>query len=552
MALLLDVYGFVSVVLLGILLAAQSLALGGLAFQELLAGPLAAELGPSGAASLRRCGRLVRVSALAVAIVLAASLSIEVALLADSLGTTIRDALSAHFVRAGMVEIAAALAIAALCGSGRGRARRALAILAALVLVAAATATSHAAARLDERAGLLAATALHRLAAALWIGGLPYLLVALASCREPGAWSRIGRRFSALAIAGVAVLVASGLAMSWSYIGSLEGLYGTAYGVMVSAKGLLLAGLLGLGGLNFLALRRSAAGDPAARALRVRRFAEVELGVGITTLFVAGSLTSLPPAVDLTSDRVTLAEFAARLVPRWPSLETPDPSSLAFQELQAKLTAEAQSSQASAPVAYVPGAGLPAPRNAANIAWSEYNHHWSGVAVLAMGCLTLVELSRRGRFARHWPLLFVPMALFLMYRDDVESGLYDGLGPLAILRDPEFVQHRIFYFLIIVFGVFEWAVRTGRVRRRGPALVFPLGAAVAAGLLLTHAHFLTNLKELLLIEIMHVPLALIGIAFAWARWLELRAGSPESRVAGWTWRACFVAVGVLLLLYRES
>jgi putative copper resistance protein D len=284
----------------------------------------------------------------------------------------------------------------------------------------------------------------------------------------------------------------------------------------------------------------------------VQRFAEVELGVGITVLFVAASLTSLPPAVDLTRDRVTLAEFSERLTPRWPSLQSPDPSSLGFQELQAKLDAEAQAARTTATPAYVPGAGLPAPRNAANVAWSEYNHHWAGIAVLAMGCLTLVDATRRGRFARHWPLAFIPLGLFLMYRDDVESGVYDGVGALAILRDPEFVQHRIFYLLILVFGMFEWAVRTGRLRARAAALVFPLGSAVAAGLLLTHAHFLTNPKELLLIEISHVPLALIGIAAGWARWLELRAEPPERRIAGWTWRWCFVAVGVLLLLYRES
>src|SRR5262249_57238981 len=141
----------------------------------------------------RRCERLLRASALAIAIDLAASLSIEVALLTDSLDTAVHDAFSARFGLAGLAQIAAALAIAALC-RGRGAARRALLWLAALGLVAAATATSHAAARLDARAGLLVATALHRLAAAVWIGGLPYLLVALATCREPGPWRRIGPR----------------------------------------------------------------------------------------------------------------------------------------------------------------------------------------------------------------------------------------------------------------------------------------------------------------------------------------------------------------------
>jgi copper resistance protein D len=37
----------------------------------------------------------------------------------------------------------------------------------------------------------------------------------------------------------------------------------------------------------------------------------------------------------------------------------------------------------------------------------------------------------------------------------------------------------------------------------------------------------------------------------WARWLELRLVPTEGVVAGRVWRACFVLVGLLLVLYRE-
>jgi len=49
-----------------------------------------------------------------------------------------------------------------------------------------------------------------------------------------------------------------------------------------------------------------------------------------------------------------------------------------------------------------------------------------------------------------------------------------------------------------------------------------------------------------------VPLALLGIAAAWARWLELRLEPPGGRLAAWVWPLCFTGVGVVLLLYRES
>ncbi|MFO1060592.1 MAG: hypothetical protein U1E53_26920 [Dongiaceae bacterium] len=71
-------------------------------------------------------------------------------------------------------------------------------------------------------------------------------------------------------------------------------------------------------------------------------------------------------------------------------------------------------------------------------------------------------------------------------------------------------------------------------------------------LLLTHSHNLANLKDQLLIEMSHIPLALLGITCGWARWLELRLAPPASRIAGWVWPACLVGAGLILLLCREA
>src|SRR5258707_15192172 len=87
--------------------------------------------------------------------------------------------------------------------------------------------------------------------------------------------------------------------MAIGYIGSIEAIYGTAYGVMVSTKVLLLLMLLALGGANYFVvagLRR----NPSAPITRLKRFAEAEIGIGLTVLFAAASLTSLPPGIDLT------------------------------------------------------------------------------------------------------------------------------------------------------------------------------------------------------------------------------------------------------------
>ena len=60
-----------------------------------------------------------------------------------------------------------------------------------------------------------------------------------------------------------------------------------------------------------------------------------------------------------------------------------------------------------------------------------------------------------------------------------------------------------------------------------------------------------NLKNEFLTEVTHAPLGILGAFAGWARWLELRL--PDAgRPAGWLWIACFTAVGLLLLVYREA
>jgi putative copper resistance protein D len=311
-----------------------------------------------------------------------------------------------------------------------------------------------------------------------------------------------------------------------------------------------LFGLLFLGAMNYLLVERLRRA-PGTPILRLKRFAEVEIGLGITVLFAAASLTSQPPAVDLSHDRASLHEIAERLVPRWPRLASPDHASLALSELQAQIDAAA-AAHTPRPEAFVPGEGVVPPRNAEDIAWSEYNHHWAGLLVLAIGLLALAERTGRASWARHWPLLFLGLAAFLFIRSDPEVWPLGEIGFFGSLRDPEVVQHRIFVALIAAFGLFEWRVRMSRLRHPGAALVFPLITALGGALLLTHSHALSNIKEQLLIEITHVPLALCGISAGWARWLELRLDEPGSRIASWIWPVAFVLVGIILLLYREA
>ena len=119
--------------------------------------------------------------------------------------------------------------------------------------------------------------------------------------------------------------------------------------------------------------------------------------------------------------------------------------------------------------------------------------------------------------------------------------------------DPEDLQHRFFVLLIVGFAVFEWRVQTGRVVSRVSTLVFPALCALAGAALLTHSHSLANVKEDLLAELSHLPIAVAGALAGWSRWLEIRLPAEDraKSVLSWVWPLCFLLVGAILLNYRE-
>jgi copper resistance protein D len=521
------VAGFIDVILRGLILAGQALAVGGIAFLLWVVRPAQAADDPTDARA-RRVVSLMMLGAVAVAAGQAFALFVQLAALADGGPWPLRDVSGTLFFRVTVARALIALALAATCvtlrRNPRGARSSVLALGLAALLAVLASWTSHAAARPGTRALLLTADALHQSASFVWVGGLAHLIVAALPDRARGWPTLVLARFSALALVAVAVIVAAGVALSVGYIDGWLALVGTAYGVMVLTKGLLLVLLVGLGALNFRAVRRR---DPdVVDRRRLRRFVEVELGLGLTVLFAAASLTSLPPAVDVVADRATPAEVAARFTPRWPSFTSPAHSELPVDDRYAE-------------------------RTDADRGWSEYNHHVAGAFVLVMGLLAIVNVAAGARWAAHWPMLFVGLAAFLLVRDD--PGAWP-LGPQGFWEGftvPDVTQHRMFVLLIIVFAVFETMVRTGRLRSVRAALVFPLLCAAGGALLLTHSHASLNLKSEFLIEVTHVPLGVFGLLVGWGRWLELRldgGGRLPSRV----WATSLAIVGVLLIFYRES
>jgi putative copper resistance protein D len=573
--------GFVDVLLRGAILVLASLILGGVAWVRLVlrAGPGVAPSAPTALAL-----RVVAAAGGLLALAQTSTLLVALTALRTAEDWPLGELAATMFARGALVRVGLGLAVGCLAlrlARRRAAPRTWHAFGAgAVALVLSSAVLSHAIARVESRALLLLLDAAHQLAAAVWIGGLAHLtLYAAFRARQvrrprsvgagaaspgrgagglfqkvagsdtsghtvrdgdvdddssPGSFSDddeaddgvVFRRFSTVALVSVVGLIVAGGALTWQYVGEWAGLVGTAYGVMVLSKVILLAIMLALAALNFRAVRQASAA-PGARVLRL---VEVELGLGITVLFAAASLTSLPPAVDVTTDRATVAEVAERFRPSPPRLTSPP---------VAELNEKAE-----------PLMGPVTRREAIERAWSEYNHHWAGFFVLTMGLLAALE--RLGvRAARHWPLVLLGLAGFLFLRNDPRAW---PLGPAGFWESftlPDVLQHRAFVGLIVAFAVFEWMVRTGRLPRAPWGYVFPLLCAAGGGLMLTHSHAMFNLKDEFLTEITHVPIAILGAFMGWGRWLELRLPGA-GRGPGWLWTGCLIVVGLILIVYREA
>lgn len=543
---LLGIFGFLVVLLRAAILCLQTVAIGGILFLLLVARTdlwQPPEL-------LRSVWKLIRISAFALVLSQVFFVVTNSLVLSHTANIPLGEVLGANFVIAGALAAIAGLAIA-LWPAGLRQSAHPLVVLPAGFILAASVMTSHSAARMDNRGVLMGLTTLHYLATASWIGGLPYLLLAMKRVTNPEARVGITQRFSRLAQFSVTLLFLAGFAMSWEYVGSWNAVYGTAYGVMVATKVILFGCLLILGAANYYIVRELTAqtGDGTASLVR---YGEAEVGIGLTIILAAASLTSQPPGVDLTQERVSLQEIATRYAPRMPRWSSPpvknlgEPSKIAFRK--------ARAAGKKLPDPFLPGQYGSGPSKPVDIAWSEYNHNWSGLIVFLMGILALLSRSRYFSWAKVWPLMFLGMAVFLFFRSDPENWPLGPIGFWESFVEIDVLQHRIAVLLITFFAVFQWAVETNRVRSHAAALVFPAVCALGGVVLLTHSHAISNVKEELLVELSHTPLAVLGIVAGWSRWLELRLPqeNPSRKYLAWVWPVCFILVGLILMDYHEG
>ena len=194
----------------------------------------------------------------------------------------------------------ALLAVALALRRATGRARRAGNVVAAVLAAALVVTPPFAGHASVEGPVAITADVAHVFAAATWVGGLAFVVIALVLALEER-WPLATRsvpRFSTMAVVSVAVLLVAGTINGYMQIRAWRGLWETQYGLLLLAKIALVVPLLGLGAFNnryvVPALRAG-----VAQARERRRFlqaAGVELVIMASIIGVTAVLVNAPPA----------------------------------------------------------------------------------------------------------------------------------------------------------------------------------------------------------------------------------------------------------------
>lgn len=396
---------------------------------------------------------------------------------------------------------------------------------------------THAVGRFEHREMLMLFTLVHQAAGAIWFGGVVQLIVFWRIARRHPRirllWPKALSRFSTVGISAVTALVLTGLPLAINYVDDFNALIGTGYGSLLLTKVALLAIALGLAWVNHRTAKRWQQGQPDPLLYQtVPHLIEAESFILISLLFVAVTLSSQPPAVDIPQLVASPGEVWQMFSPKWPQLTSPTHEELLLGEVQRATIVGKQPPVAASQ-------------------WSNFNHNVAGLFLVVMAGVALIGYFWRLKWPSYWPAGFIGLAIFLFFRSDAQAW---PLGPIGFwestLGDGEIFQHRIATLLAFVLGTLEIRART-RENAHKLRYLFPVLCAFGGILLLTHSHAGFELKTEYLIQSTHTVMGLLAVVMAAARWLELKLEPPAATWAGITAMGAMGLIGLILLFYDE-
>lgn len=198
------------------------------------------------------------------------------------------------------------------------------------------------------------------------------------------------------------------------------------------------------------------------------------------------------------------------------------------------------------------------------LAYSLFMHHFSGVAVLMIGALVLVDRVT----GRRWRALGIGIGLVwlifgahVFIRSDVEGW---PLGPAGFLESfsmptaGEWLQHKVLSLIPLSLGIFSLAAqaRASDGPRPGPAnrersyggLVVGLLAVLGGAGLLVHQH--QDHPGMDLVNIQHRLMALSSLFIAASAVLDMR-DRPAWRLKPYLFPIGLMVIGLQLAFYVE-
>ncbi|WP_089719171.1 CopD family protein [Candidatus Entotheonella palauensis] len=177
-----------------------------------------------------------------------------------------------------------------------------------LALLCTISLTSHAAARPGVIPFL--SDLVHIFAVVIWGGGLlyfaglPWRLVRADLASHTRSIGRLVERFSVLAMAAVLAIAATGAIAAFLHVYGLEALQTTPYGRTLFGKLIMFGVALGIAGVHLLVIgpglkrqaRRFAPARAAQLVQRLQRLVQIEAGLILAGMVLAGVLTTFSPA----------------------------------------------------------------------------------------------------------------------------------------------------------------------------------------------------------------------------------------------------------------
>ncbi|HSF67057.1 MAG TPA: hypothetical protein VLA67_06455 [Nitrospiraceae bacterium] len=193
----------------------------------------------------------------------------------------------------------------------------------------------------------------------------------------------------------------------------------------------------------------------------------------------------------------------------------------------------------------------------AGIAYSEFNHHFTGMLMLIIGLSELRKALALPFWA--WTRFLLPGALFTMGTFLLVWSDHNAwpIGPLSFMQtffgsDPEIFQHKGYGMLLIAVGAAELFRRLGRPSHSAWAAPLPLFAIIGGLMLFSHSH--GDHPSAHKIAIDHAIMGTMAVTAGSSKLLSDWFRSPShAGFSKWEllWAALILLIGIQLLIYSE-